>query len=626
MKAGQFVVLSIYEVHMASAALMIDGKVIAAAHEERFSRLKNDVGFPLRAAKFCLEKAGISPHEVDVVAFANKSFSPDMIAKIMFKRYATFGIDDYVAENEAYWKPVLIEKKNVGSYFDVMGGHSRVVANHNYDFSSIDLNAPPDVVSAKFDEIRKTTVAELLGISKEKVRFFPNYMCHLYHAYYSGHLRGSDVLVLDVEGEGEGYNAVAARHTTAGFEIISQSNECMLGRIYQWMTLVLGMKPYHHEFKLMGLAPWANEREVRKSYKIFESILKIDHEEMLIRFNQRPSDFYYHFRDVLQGHRFDGIAGAVQHLVETYLEEWIGLILSKTGLRKVCYAGGVAMNVKANMKLAMMESIDDLYVPLSPGDESTVFGVGYWATEEHFRKIGRDPESIPALEHAYWGAEYGINEINRAVKEANIADRFQVHEMIQTQTVASLLARGNIVARFQGRSEFGQRALGNRSILADPSLQASVNKINTQIKYRDFWMPFAPTILDSRQHDYLKNPKNLSSPFMTVGFPVQKCSETALAAAIHPGDQSARPQILTHQANPAYYDLIKKFEEMTGIGALLNTSFNLHGEPNVDSPQDAIHTFINSELDALWMGDILISRVPLEGEEPPSTLGTMEKT
>ena len=176
------------------------------------------------------------------------------------------------------------------------------------------------------------------------------------------------------------------------------------------------------------------------------------------------------------------------------------------------------------------------------------------------------------------------------------------------EEIASLLSEGKIIARCSGRMEFGLRALGNRSILADPRRPDTVRKINQAIKFRDFWMPFTPTILAERQHDYIINPKSLKSPFMTMAFDSTELARKELVATLHPADLTARPQVLEEKRNPEYYSIVKAFEKITGVGGVLNTSFNLHGYPVVLGPEEAIFTFENSELDGLLMNDILIMR------------------
>jgi len=434
-------------------------------------------------------------------------------------------------------------------------------------------------------------------------------MCHHYHAYYSGYLRGDDVVIIHMEGDGGRYNSGVSIPSPNGLKLIAGSNQSDLGRLYQWSTLLMGMKPYHHEYKLMGLAPYATEHEVSRSFAVYENIFRLDEKDLSVVYADRPNDLFFHFRDNLVGHRFDGIAGALQLLMERHLTEWVGMVVKKTGRRHVCYGGGVAMNVKANMLISQLSEVQDLYVPISPGDESNALGAGYWVTEKHFLKNGMNPEDIPPLKNHYLGPECSRSDVLKAIEEKKVREKgFFVTGNVDYSSIARLIADGMIVGRMQGKSEFGQRALGNRSIIADPSRPGIVDKINHQIKYRDFWMPFCPTILDSYQDIYLHNPKGIRGEYMTMCYPIVGDYKDKLAGGIHQGDMTARPQILKRESNPEYYDLIKEFEILKGIGGVINTSFNLHGEPIVNGPEDALHTFFNSELDAVWMENILVSR------------------
>ncbi len=613
MKDGAFVALGLYEVHMASAALSVDGEVVAASHEERFTGLKNDVGFPLHAARFCLEAAGIAPEEVDEVGMVNEAFPPSGIANILFKRPALFEIADWVDENERYWRPRLLEGRDPGSFFEVLGGWDRVAPGHHYALDGLDMDAEAGLVSKAFNECRRRAVADGLGIPADRVRFLPHYLCHHHHAYYSGPLRGDDVVVVHCEGDGGLYNQAVSLPGPRGLEVVAGSASCDLGRLYQWITLALGMKPYHHEYKLMGLAPHANPREVERAYAVFEPVFRLAQNGLAVEYAERPRDLFWSFRDRLVGQRFDGVAGALQRLVEERLAEWLASVVAHTGRRRVAYGGGVAMNTKANLQLRGLPGVEELFVPLSPGDESNTLGACYGLTEARFRADGRDPGRIPALSHAYLGADLRASDVARVLEQA-ARDGHAVQPGVDAESVAARLARGEVVARVDGRGEFGQRSLGNRSILAHPGRPGTVDKINHQIKYRDFWMPFAPTILARRALDYLDVEAPPHAPFMTVCFDSRPERRREIAEATHPADGSVRAQVLEPGANPGYQHLLEAFERRTGIGGLLNTSFNLHGEPMVSTADEAYRTFARSRLDALWLGGALIARRPGNAE------------
>lgn len=260
------------------------------------------------------------------------------------------------------------------------------------------------------------------------------------------------------------------------------------------------------------------------------------------------------------------------------------------------------MNVKANKKIAEIPGLRDLVVCPSAGDESAPFGGAYFGYQHLSKTI---PQNISDL---YLGPDFSGQEIEQAIKEAlNKSFTARKYNDIEKQ-IAKLLANGKIVGRFKGRMEWGARALGNRSILMDPSRADLKTELNDQVKSRDFWMPFAATILEERQKDYIVNPKNIKGYFMNIGFDTTGKGKKALSAAVHPYDFTCRPQILRKEDNPDYYKLIKYFEDQTGIGAVLNTSFNYHGEPIVCSPKDALHTFAVTGLKYLAMGNYLITK------------------
>ena len=266
------------------------------------------------------------------------------------------------------------------------------------------------------------------------------------------------------------------------------------------------------------------------------------------------------------------------------------------------------MNVKANARLAEAPWVHELYVFPSCGDESNAVGAAYLGYLELCRRRGVAPRPRP-LGPAYLGPDLRPDDIEAVIRRRDLVSRHRVTEPpdIEART-AELLVRDGVVARCSGRMEFGARALGNRSILANPSDLRVVSTVNRMIKNRDFWMPFAPTILRERESDYLVNPKGLASPYMMLALPTSPKRRGEIIAAVHPEDGTARAQILEESWNPSYHRLIREFEARTGIGAVLNTSFNLHGEPLVCSPDDAVDTFERSGLPHLALGPWMISK------------------
>lgn len=602
---NQRVILGLQEAHDASVCVMVGGRVVAAAQEERFTGLKGDYGLPRHAIDACLRKAGLDRKDIDEVALASHAWNP-VLTKI--KRNANFSVDDWVKEQRDYWYPRLFEGKEV-NYYDLYKDRPDFSYDNSYPMDGL-LDGYMDPREMKeMARVRKEAVAGFLGIDSAKVRTITHEECHAYYAYFASPLRG-EVLCLTAEGIGDYSNGTVSRFDEVGRRELAHTKENHLGHIYQYMTLMLGMKPAQHEYKVMGLAPYANDHEVAKSYKVFEKILKVD--GLNIIFDQKPRDLYFHFRDALEGHRFDGIAGAVQQWLEEILMRWVSAAVAQTGLSRVVMAGGVAQNIKAMKRLVELAGVDDLFICPAAGDTSLPIGACYYAMHEYIVANNLSFDLLEPLQDMYLGPVFGDSDRAKAIDESKAAERYRITPNMSPDRIAAVLASGKVVGRSAGGMEFGLRALGNRSILADPRDPATLRKINSAIKFRDFWMPFTPTVLAERAADYLANPKSVHSPFMTMAFDTQPQAKSDLIAALHPADLTARPQVLEHSVNPDYYDIIKAFERRTGVGGILNTSFNLHGDPIALGPKEAIYTLDNSELDALLIGDCMLSRFDLD--------------
>lgn len=293
------------------------------------------------------------------------------------------------------------------------------------------------------------------------------------------------------------------------------------------------------------------------------------------------------------------VAAAVQKLLEQILlaltQHFLGDEITRT--KRLCYAGGVALNVKANQRLVewLRPQGGELFVQPAASDSGTALGAATFAAHQ----LG---DSIQPMQHAYLGPEYTSDEIEAALKKRGV--RYEKCASI-TDVGSELLAKGEVVAWFQGRMEFGPRSLGNRSILGNPASRGVADMINAQIKYRERWRPFCPSMLDTVAPEILQT--NHPTPYMTFTFDVAESWKKRIPEVVHE-DGTARPQIVTAQSNPVYYELLKKFEARTGLGVLLNTSLNRRGEPMVCSPEDALNMFYGSDLQNLAMGDFLVRK------------------
>lgn len=337
----------------------------------------------------------------------------------------------------------------------------------------------------------------------------------------------------------------------------------------------------------------------------------VDPNDLLIKYKNKPNDLYFYFKNLLEGHRFDGIAGALQRTLEQLLIKWFNLLADKYNKSTICYGGGVAMNVKANGVALTETKIKNLFVPLSPSDESNAIGAAYYSFEKKLVAIGEDPNKrLLPLPNAYLGKKIEADDINKTLLsyKINNEDFIITNGPASNKKFVQKIISGSVVARCVGREEFGQRSLGNRSILAMPNIKDIVEKINFKIKYRDFWMPFCPVILEEYASDFIENADPENSRFMTTAYKTILEKRDLIRGGIHPADFTARPQILNSKINKEFYEIMIDIYKRTGIPCLINTSLNLHGEPVVGNSDDAVRTFLESGLDAILINDVFIEK------------------
>jgi len=600
-------ILSIIWELCSTAAVMVDGKIIASASEERFSRKKNDESYPKQAVEYVLKQAGLTPDDLDVVALAGERFDPKAI---LTRKYSGWTVRDRLREQRDYWYPRMYEGLEV-SYLDVFKDKLDVT-QYPYEWEPVlsflrRIRYSDEEANAFFQAFRRGVVSRHLGVDPARVVFPHHHRCHAYYAYYASPIRKDPTLILTADAWGDDMNASVSLAEGGKIRRLSHSNNFNLARLYRSMTLLLGMKADEHEYKVMGLAGYAKPEHFQGPLKVFRDTMYVD--GLGFNYFNVPPDLYVYFRDRLEGYRFDAIAGALQRYVEEILVAWVRNCLKATGARRLCFGGGIAMNVKAMMEVAKLDGVDEMFVCPSPSDESLAMGACYVAMHDKCEAQGVDPRKVLLpLENAYLGLDLDADEVREAIGRLADDNRYVITEKAEAGHIARSIASGKIVGRCVGRSEFGARALGNRSILADPRRLDVVQKINEKVKIRDFWMPFAPSILEERAADYLVNPKSLQAPYMTVVFETTPAAHRDLRAALHQADMTCRPQVVSRAANPAYYALIREFERLTGVGGLLNTSFNIHGEPIVQAAADAVDVLERSGLDALVLGDVFIER------------------
>lgn len=588
-------VLGIYTGHNATASLLRDGEIVACVSEERFIGIKNYLGFPKKSIEYCFKFAGIISKELDLVVMSSLFGAPIHASDETKKNLsvcllaALYLIVDFVRK---LWGRIVF-------YFPKL----RPVGTFFYSVALKTIGYYTMKMEKKF-------IAKYLNIPTSKIINFEHHLSHAATAYYASPYNNSKALVLTLDAEGDGLcSTVNIFEGTKIKRIASTSREYSLGWIYLYLTKYLGMKPNEHEYKVMGLAPYSKEKDMLKVFEKIKDIIILDpqnHLKFKAKFNTQ--DTYYYLKKEMEGFRFDNIAGAFQKLLEDRVTEWVEAAVKETKIRTVVFCGGVFMNVKVNQSVANLSCVKKYFFMPSSGDESLPIGSCYLGYIDVMRKSGGKIKIYP-IKDLYLGPSYSDKDIESILRKDNYFKKYKIEKFSNIEKkIAKLLVEGKIVARLSGRMEWGARALGNRSILANPQNLEVVKVINDQMKDRDFWMPFAPSILEERAKDYIITPKFYEGYYMMMAFDTTKNGRIDLKAAMHQYDFTVRPQIVRKDFNSKYYQVLKEFEKLTGIGGVLNTSFNLHGYPIVLGPKEALRVFENSGLTHLVIENYLISK------------------
>ncbi len=574
--------------HDATVVLMKDGEIIEAMMEERVTRVKKYIGFPHEALAYLKKKYDIQD----------------------FKYVFTDGIN--LGVHIINTKQDVIDYRNrpsQGKWF-----LRAIIARVPF---SDTLYRIKGVFNAWRISLKGTVNMTKYFLAREfPGAFIANTPHHLSHAWaaipFIDDLK-KDRLILILDGEGDTFCGSINVFRDGNIKVLHQFDRInSLGLLYASFVELLGMSRNEHEFKVMGLAPYAKATSGEKVYEKLKELLWFDEKTMSLvsTIDMRRATPYLISRDYHQ-HRFDSLAYGIQKLTEEIIKDIARASIKKYDCADVVIGGGVFMNVKANQYLSEMPEVKSLIVTPSCGDESIAIGnvvCGYAKLHNY------DLSGLKKIENLYLGSSYSDEEIKKAIDEDEFCKKCEVKyfepksEYSIERKVAEILADNSVVGRFKGRAEWGARALGNRSILANPSSRDNVKLINEMIKGRDFWMPFATSLLYERRNDYLELKKIDYAPFMAITFPTKEIAHKELIAALHPYDLTSRPQMVKKEVNPEYHALISYYERITGSGGILNTSFNLHGEPNVETPEDALRTFRLSGLPHLALGDYLISK------------------
>ena len=581
--------------HDAAAALLSDGILVAAAEEERFTRKKHDSDFPENAINFCLRRAGIDAAQLDYVVFYEKPFIK--FERILFTAMQTF-------------------PKSTGLFREAM---------KNWLTDKLWIKG---VVKAK------------LGLADDKILFSEHHLSHAASAFLCSPF--DKAAILTVDGVGEWATATLGVGDGTDIRISSEIRfPHSLGLLYSVFTAFLGFEVNEGEYKVMGMAPYGSPRYVDKIYQMirlgddgsfwldmdyfeyhrspsrafnakFEALFgppRRPEQPFFTRTSGYPSYYEsppFNFDELArQNEYYADIAASIQKVTEEVMIKIATHLHRATGLRRLCMAGGVALNSVANSKILRDTPFDEIYIQPAAGDSGGALGAALYA----YHSLLRQPRRF-VMEHAYWGEEFSEAAIHDFLKTRQIPhESFDNQDRLVSRSV-ELLEQGKVAGWFQGRFEWGPRALGNRSILADPRRVEMKDIVNVKIKFREPFRPFAPSVIESASEKYfsLALPQNhYPNRFMLYVVPVNDASQDLLPAITHV-DGTARVQTVRAETAPLYYQLIETFGQATGVPVLVNTSFNLRGEPIVTTPDQAFSTFSNSGLDFLVLGNSLITK------------------
>ena len=589
--------------HDSAAALLKDGELVAAAEQERFSRRKHDFGFPEQAIDFCLEQAGIQPADLEYVVFYEKPL-------LKFERILQSTLQTF-PQSYAVFRESMITWFNEKLWI-------------------------------------KSQILNKLDLPEDKMLFVEHHLSHAASALFCSPFEEAAVLTID--GVGEWTTATVGRGTANwpgsqdprpnAIDLFGETRfPHSLGLLYSAFTAFLGFRVNNGEYKVMGMAPYGEPNRVSDVYKLLEvapdGSFRLDmsyftfHHSTVSSFGPKlvdlfgeprvhDADFYVphmlpnpakpHWDAATAGvnQRYADIAASVQRVTEETLLKMAFHAHKRTGSKNLCMAGGVALNSVANGRIARETPFERIFIQPAAGDSGGALGAALYA---YHVMLGK-PRTF-TLEHAYYGKGYPAGEMQTAI-EASGCRSTSVDDIDQRAAliVDDLLA-GKVIGLYQGRFEWGPRALGNRSILADPRSAGMKDRVNDTIKYREPFRPFAPVVLEARAgefYDGLNGAADLYPlRYMLMVYPTRPGQGEKIQAVTHEGG-TGRLQTVRREWNPLYYRAIEMFGEATGVPVLLNTSYNLRGEPIVNTPENALDTFHKSELDTLYMDRFVIRK------------------
>lgn len=586
--------------HDSAAALIEDGELVAASMEERFSRKKHDNSFPQLAVEFCLDYAGITANDLEYVVFYEKPLQK-------FERILQTTINTF-PQSSGVWREAMMSWLTDKLW----------VRSH---------------------------VARGVGIPFNKVLFCDHHMSHAASTYFASPFKDAAILTVDGVGEwttttlGVGKSSLGEdTDETPTIELFEEQRfPHSLGLLYSTFTAWLGFRVNNGEYKVMGMSPYGDPNCVDKVHKVISLDsatggfnLNMDyfdfHRSTQNSYSRKFLELFGEKRDpdaefftmrtnpersaeksmMDKNQYYADISASIQQVTEDTLINMATYLHEKTGMSKLVMAGGVALNTKANWRILNETPFDELWIQPAAGDDGGALGAALWA----WHVLLGNPRKWTQT-HSYYGKSYTDDECRQFLDEAGLNYETYDEEAKLTEVVVDALTDQNVIGFYQGRFEWGPRALGNRSILADPRSPEMKEIVNTKIKYREPFRPFAPVIVRERAPEYFDYPEvaeHDTPRYMLMVAPIKEDKQDEIHAVNHEG--TGRLQSIDRDTNQRYYDVVNQFGEATGTPVVLNTSFNLRGEPIVNTPREAFNTFRNSDIDILVLGSHIV-RKPL---------------
>lgn len=567
-------IIGIHDGHVAGACLFKNGRLTDCISEERLNRIKAFGGFPGLAIACILKQNNLGYKDIDHFVF------PTLASQV-------------TTQDISSTTPLRLLRLAAGSgLFPASFMRTGLAQNLYGKIGAFNRRA----------RIFKHFAREH-RIDPARITFYDHHLCHVATAEFFAGL--DPALIFTLDGAGDGLSGTVTKIEKGKFQRLCAIPAIdTLGGFYSGVTEYLGMKRLEHEYKVMGMAPYGEGAQGLEVLEIFKGYLGLSPDGLGFRNKSGlwGQALTRRMQKDLYKKRFDHISWAAQALLEELVLAWVHNWVVKLQVRDAVFSGGVFMNVKVNQLLNESPKLDNIFFTPACGDSSNVIGACVLKHAE--LSLGLDPARPRLL---YLGPSYDSAEIEDCLNTYQDSVSWVKVRDVEA-SCAQLLAQDLIIGRLAGRMEFGERALGNRSILCNPQNLHNIRKINQAIKMRDFWMPFAPSVLAEDACGYLSGTRPQDAIYMMTAYNSTESAQNDLPAGLHPFDRTCRPHVVHQAHNPAYHKLLTEFKKLTGVGALLNTSFNIHGEPIVCSPRDAVETLLRSQLDYVVIEDFVVSK------------------